>query len=82
VKLRIVQARTETPGEFRATGAEKVIPPPGNNMQEALNNPTQFRKQVNDQETALRRRDIPATTVRPTDAPAAPQLTDYIRKDK
>jgi hypothetical protein len=80
-QLRIVKARTETPGEFRAT-AEKIPSPARDNVSEALNNPSQLNRRIKEQDLALQQRDIPTTKGRPADVPAPPSMTDYTKGAK
>lgn len=61
--------------------AEKIPSPTSDRMNEALNNPTQFRRQVIEQEQKIQQQGT-STSVRPTDAPAAPDINSYLRKDK
>jgi hypothetical protein len=78
--FRIVSARTETPGEFRATTS---IPSPGaNEMAEALKDPVAHRKRTVEYERdVIQTRNIPrATPV--TGAPGTPDLLGEIKKQR
>ncbi len=78
MKLRIVKARTALPGEFRAA-AEKIPSPSPDHMSEAIHSPSQLTRRIQEHQ----RTRVPESTPVPrTDAPAPPNMVDYIRKDK
>ena len=79
--LRIVKARTETPGEFRAADSARIPSPTLDSMLESVSNPTQVGRRIIEQTTKLQQRDVP-TSVRPTNAPAPPSMTDYLKEKK
>jgi hypothetical protein len=61
--------------------AEQIPSPSRDNVEEALNNPAQVGRRIREQDVKLQQQDTP-TSLRPTDAPAAPNMTDYIKKGK
>ncbi len=59
--------------------AEKIPSPSIDHMIEGVTNPAQVTRRIIEHRG---NRPSTPTSTRPSDAPAAPNMTDYIRKDK
>jgi hypothetical protein len=79
VKLRIVKARTATPDDLRVAST-KIPSPDADHMIEGVQNPAQLTRRIIEHHTKERPRE--PLNVRPSEAPAPPDMAAYIKQQR